>query len=47
MRDFGCCLRPVRRPEARCARFDALARELGMEAEEGVATKGMGPILSK
>jgi hypothetical protein len=42
---LGCCLRPVLRPEERCARFDALVGELKME--EGVATKDMGPILSK
>ena len=47
MRDFGCCLRAARRPEVRCARLDALDGDLRMEAEEGVATKRDGPILSK
>jgi hypothetical protein len=44
---LGCCLRPVLRPEERCARLDALVGELKMEEGEGVATKDMGPILSK
>ena len=45
--DLGCCLRPAWRPEVRCARFDGLVGDLRMEEEEGVATKEMGPILSK
>jgi hypothetical protein len=43
---LGCCLRPVLRPEERCARLEALG-ELKMEEGEGVATKDMGSILSK